>query len=91
MKPDQDEAPAEREQREQLQRLALGLARMVKHQLAGAECGFALVLFDSGAKGSMAYAADGLRTDVATMFREVAGKISVETEAASIVSKRGAS
>jgi hypothetical protein len=78
---DQDEAPKAREMREQLQRLTVGLAAMLKKQLEGAQCGFALVLFDFGEKGSMAYAADGVRGDMIKLFRETADKIEAAGEA----------
>jgi hypothetical protein len=77
MSRDQDETPERRDARLQLENITVGLARMVAAQLEGAECGFAIVLFDYGTEGSMAYASTGIRTDVATMFREVADKIAV--------------
>lgn len=46
--------------------------------LEGSPIGFAFFLFDFGEKGSMAYAANARRSDVATLLEELAGKIRAE-------------
>jgi hypothetical protein len=85
---DQDETPEHRAAREQLQRLTVTLAQALKHALKGSGCGFALILFDFGAKGPMAYAADGVRQDLITLFRETADKLEV-AEQAGAAGRRG--
>lgn len=45
---------------------------------AGAPIGFAFFLFDFGAEGSVAYAANAKRSDVVSLLDELAGKIRCE-------------
>ena len=68
------EAPFARQKRIGLQALAGELAGALGAALP-AEVGFALVVFDYGEKGSMAYAASAQRLDVVSMLRECADKI----------------
>lgn len=74
----EDETPETKRMREQLQSITVELAKMIKVELRGVECGFALVLFDFGGKGNMAYAADGVREDLVKMFRELATKLEAD-------------
>ncbi|HEX2678679.1 MAG TPA: hypothetical protein VHM19_18630 [Polyangiales bacterium] len=74
----ENETPEQKAMREQLQRMAAGIAGMVKHTLQGAECGFAVILFDFGKGGNMAYASDGQRADMMRALRELLGKMEMD-------------
>lgn len=63
---------------ELLSSLVRGLADPLRHSLDGSGLGFALILFDFGEDGTMAYAADGERAGVIRMLRELADKLEAD-------------
>jgi hypothetical protein len=82
----EDETPAKRAARLELQKLTAEIGNLIAAALPARHIGFALVLFDfAGANdGSMAYAATGQREDLVKMFRELADKLDVDAQAKSI-------
>ena len=88
----ENETPSAMKDREQLQRIAAGVAQAVSGYLPkGAGIGFAVVLFDFGDGGNMAYASNGNRGDVAKTLRELLEKLLFEAEAEAVQSGRSRS
>lgn len=81
-----DETPEQRAARLQLQKLTAMMAQLCRAHLDREQTGigFALVMFDIGFKGSMAYAADGVREDLVKMFRELADKLEIDAQAKNV-------
>lgn len=77
----ENETPETRHAREQLQRIAAGVAQMVSRCLpADAGVGFAVVLFDFGDAGHIAYASNAEREGMTRALRELLEKVFVKSE-----------
>jgi len=78
-----NETPKARKDRLQLQAITRGLAELIerKGELRQAGIGFALVLYDFGDRGSIAYASNGNREDMRKALREMLEKMDIEAAA----------
>ena len=71
------ESAADRFKRQSLEKEVAEMARAIIPNLPPGT-GFLMVMFDFGARGSMAYAANGNRGDVIKMLDELRGKLLAE-------------
>lgn len=70
-----DETASERKRRLSLERRCAALGRRLKAEEMPENVGFALVMFDYGEAGSMAYVGSGQRADVINMLEELLRKL----------------
>lgn len=63
------------EQRKAITQRCLEIGQAIKDALMGGRFGFALLMFDFGDSGNLAYMSTGEREDMVTLLREMADRL----------------
>lgn len=82
----EDETPGQQAERQEVEKICVGIGRMIGAAVGdtsrhvGRHLGYAFLMFDFGAKGSLAYVSNANRDDMIRLLTEAVQKLKEHTQ-----------